>query len=144
MIQGAISIPRVEAESTCRTAKDYVFSEVGVYQVHSNSLMPNIQFEESLEQPKSIDKSIFLNDDDTMPTFNANTHTQNFITARFIGRAPLEYYGTGDKTKMGRQFVLVCQGGNPNPEYRCFGTQDAIHGFNRNANDNTKLPGGDD
>ena len=37
---------------------------------------------------------------------------------------------------------MICRGGNPGAEYRIFGTEDAIRGYNRNANENISLPGG--
>lgn len=142
MIFGTYTVPRVTEESVCRTSKDYQFTDVGIYKVHSNALMPNIPFEEESTQPYEIDPYLFINDDETMPDVNISTTCQNFITARYIGRAPLEWYGKGDYTKMGRQFVMVCRGGNASAEYRIFGTEDAIRGYNKNANDNTQMPGG--
>lgn len=145
MIFGSYSIPRVVEESVCRSAKDYQFTDVGIYKVHANTLLPNIPFEEESIQPMEIDYSIFVNDEETMPIFNDVVYCQNFITARYIGRAPLEWYGNDDdtkNTKMGRQFVLMCRGGNTAMEYRIFGTEDAIRGYNRNANENVMMPGG--
>jgi hypothetical protein len=45
-------------------------------------------------------------------------------------------------TLMGRQFLLICRNGDPKEDYRVFGTESAIRGYNRNANENTTLPGG--
>ena len=104
--------------------------------------MPNIQFEESSIQPKSIDESIFINDDETKLYFEKNIECQNFLTTRYIGRAPLEYYEEDQYTKMGRQFILICRGGNPKEQYRIFGTENAIRGYNKDANENSTLPGG--
>lgn len=145
MIFGTYTIPRVEEESVCRSAKDYKFADVGIYKVHSTTLLPNIPFEEECIQKYPIDSSIFVNDEETMPEVNTTIECQNFITARYIGRAPLEWYGSSDDTKdtkMGRQFVLLCRGGNTSMEYRIFGTEDAIRGYNRNANENVMMPGG--
>lgn len=142
MIHGTYSIPRVQEESICRTSKDYRFTEVGIYKVHANALLPNVPFEEESNQPFEIDGSIFLNDDDTMIEFENDIECQNYLTTKFIGRAPLEWYDKDQTTKMGRQFVMVCKGGNPNASYRVFGTEDAIRGYNRNASENVKLPGG--
>lgn len=142
MLHGTYSVSRVVEESICRTSKDYKFTDVGIYKVHSVALMPNIPFEEQAVLPYEVDSSIFLNDDETKLEFEENIECQNYITARYIGRAPLEYYDGKNDTKMGRQFVMICRGGNPNPEYRVFGTEDAIRGYNRNANENVQLPGG--
>ena len=142
MINGTASVSRVIEESTCRSSKDYRFTEVGMYKIHSNALMPNIPFEEADEFPEEIDESIFLNDEETKLTFPTTIKCQNYLTSRFIGRAPLEFYDKNNKTKMGRQFVLQCFGGNPNQKYRAFGTEAAIRGFNRDASDNDILPGG--
>ena len=142
MINGSASIPRVVEESTCRSSKDYRFTEVGIYKIHSTALMPNIPFEEAAETPEEIDKSIFLNDDETKIDFPTTVKSQNYLTTRFIGRAPLEFYDKNNLTKMGRQFILKCFEGNPNLKYRVFGTEAAIRGFNRNASDNSVLPGG--
>lgn len=142
MITGVCNIPRVVEESICRSSKDYRFTELGVYKVHSTALMPEIPFEEASIISRRIDKGVFVNDDETMPTFNPTIKTQNFLSTRYVGRAPLEWYDNGEVTKMGRQFLMVCRGGNPNKEYRIFGTEAAIRGYNRSANDNVKLPGG--
>lgn len=142
MIHGTYSVPRVPEESVCRTSKDYKFTDIGIYKIHSTSLMPNIPFEEESTQPFEIDSSIFLNDEETKLEFEETLDCQNFMTAKFIGRAPLEWYGENDDTKMGRQFVMVCRKGNTGAQYRIFGTEDAIRGYNRNANENIMMPGG--
>lgn len=142
MIYGSYSVPRVQEESICRTSKDYKFTDVGIYKIHSTALMPNIPFEEESVQPFEIDSSIFLNDEETKLDFEETIKCQNFLTARYIGRAPLEFYGKDDETKMGRQFVMICRGGNPGAQYRTFGTEDAIRGYNRNASENIIMPGG--
>lgn len=142
MIFGTYSVPRVIEESICRSSKDYRFTDIGIYKIHSNAILPNIQFEEADIQPYSIDSSIFINDSETIPIVNETIECQNFITAKYIGRAPLEWYGKDDETKMGRQFVLICRGGNTSMEYRIFGTEDAIRGYNRNANENVTMLGG--
>lgn len=142
MIYGTSSVGRITEESICRNTKAYRFTEVGMYQIHSNALMPNIKFEESSIVKENIDSTIFLNVEETKLTFPTTTKCQNFLTTRYVGRAPLEFYSGNDKTEMGRQFVLICRGGNPNPDYRAFGTDAAIRGFNRDAADNNTLPGG--
>lgn len=142
MINGTANVPRVVEESTCRSSKDYRFTEVGMYKIHSNALMPNIPFEEATETPEEIDKTIFLNDEETKLEFPTTIKCQNYLTTRFIGRAPLEFYDKDNLTKMGRQFLLECFNGNPNLPYRFFGTEAAIRGFNRDAADNNILPGG--
>lgn len=144
MISGVFSVPRVIEESVCRTSKDYRFTDVGIYKIHSTALMPEIPFDEAIVLPYEIDSSIFVNDKETMPTFFDTIECQNFLSTRYIGRAPLEWYDGAQKTKMGRQFVLICRNGNPTENYRVFGTEDAIRGYNRNANENVRLPGGGD
>jgi len=142
MINGTYSVNRVAEESTCRSAKDYKFTDIGMYKIHANALMPNIPFEEASEIPEVIDNTIFLNDDETKLSFAKTTKCQNYLTTQFIGRAPLEFYGGTDNTKKGRQFILKCLGGNPNMKYRYFGTEAAIRGHNKNAGDASSLPGG--
>ena len=142
MIHGTYSINKVVEESVCRSTQDYRFTELGVYKIHSTSLMPNIQFEESSVQPMEIDPSIFINDEETKLDLEPAIECQHFLTTRFIGRAPLEWYDGEQQTLMGRQFVLICRNGDPNEQYRVFGTESAIRGYNRNANENTTLPGG--
>lgn len=142
MVYGTYSVGRVQEESICRSSKDYKFTDVGVYKIHSNALMPNIPFEEETKQPQTIDSSIFLNDEETKLEFETNIECQNYLTARYIGRAPLEWYDETTDTKLGRQFVLLCRNGNPNADYRVFGTEDAIRGYNKDANENITMPGG--
>lgn len=142
MLHGTYSVNRVIEESVCRSSQDYRFTEIGVYRIHSTALMPNIPFEEASIQPKEIDSSIFINDEETKLDFESTIKCQNFLTTRFIGRAPLEWYEGDQMTLMGRQFLLICRNGDPTEEYRVFGTEAAIRGYNRNANDNTTLPGG--
>lgn len=144
MLSGTFTIPRTVEESVCRSSKDYRFTEVGLYKIHSNALMPEIPFEEAAITPQEVDYSIFVNDEETMPSFTDTIDTQNFLTTRYIGRAPLEWYHDDLKTLMGRQFVLICRNGNPTENYRVFGTNDAIRGYNRDANENVYLPGGGD
>ena len=140
MIIGTFSVPRVVEESVCRITEDYELSEIGDYRIHSTSLMvtPHIPFEESTERPYTIQASIFINDDKTRLNFDGNVKCQNYLTTHYIGRAPLEFYGP--KTKLGRQFVLICKEGDPSYPSRVFGTEGAIRGYNRNANENILLP----
>lgn len=140
MIIGTFSVPRVVEESVCRNSMDYQFSEIGDYKIHSTGLMPNIPFEEAAITPESIDTSIFMNGSDCQLSFDPMVNCQNFLTTKYVGRAPLEFYGP--PTKMGREFVLICKSGDPAYASRVFGTEDAIKGYNRNANENTILPKG--
>lgn len=142
MISGTLPIDLVQIESTCRISKDYRLTEVGLYKIHSTSLMPEIPFEEAQVLPEEIDESIFINDEETKLDFESTIDCQNFLTTRYIGRAPLEWYEGEKMTSMGRQFTLLCREGNPVANYRVFGTEDAIHGYNRGANENVFLPGG--
>lgn len=142
MLNGTVSISRVIEESVCRSTKSYRFTDLGLYQIHSTSLMPEIPFGESQVYPCNIDDSIFINDDATMPNFQRVLNCQNFLTTRYIGRAPLEWYAGGNMTELGRQFVLKCDKGNPNADHRVFGTEGAIHTYNRDANTNVSMPGG--
>lgn len=142
MISGTYGVSGVAKESVCRSSMDYRFTELGTYKVHSNALMPNIPFEEAAITPYSIDTSIFVNDEETKPIFNLMINCQNFLTTRYIGRAPLEWYEGENKTKMGRQFIMVCREGKCDESYRTFGTENAIRGYNRNASENVILPGG--
>jgi hypothetical protein len=142
LLHGTFAVGGVVEESLCRSSQDYRFTEIGIYKIHSTSLMPNIPFEEASIQPQEIDSSIFINDEETKLDFENMIQCQNFLTTRFIGRAPLEWYEGDNMTLMGRQFILICRNGDPDEEYRVFGTEAAIRGYNRGANDNTILPGG--
>ncbi len=142
MLNGTYSIPRVNEESVCRSSKDYRFTDIGVYKIHSNALMPNIPFEEASNQLENIDSSIFDNDEESKLYFPHTIECQNYLTTRYIGRAPLEWYQAHQYTKKGRQFILICRDGNPTSSFRVFGTEDAIRGYNRNANENVSFPGG--
>ncbi len=138
MIIGTMSIPKVVEESICRIAKDYRLSDIGDYKIHSTSLMPNIPFEEAAVVPEPIDDSIFINDEETKLKFETKIKCQNFLTTHFVGRAPLEHYG--GKTKLGREFLLVCREGDTAYKYRVFGTEAAIRGYNRDANELEQVP----
>lgn len=144
MIHGTSSVGRVIEESTCRSSEDYRFTDVGVYKIHSTSLMPIIPFEQASIYKEDIDDSIFVNDSETKPYFEKFIKCQNFLSTQYVGRAPLEYYTADGYTNMGREFVLICREGVPTADYRVFGTEAAIRGYNRNANENIKLPGGGD
>lgn len=144
MLHGTYNVKRVVEESICRTSQDYRFTEIGIYKIHSTSLMPNIPFDEASIQPKEIDNSIFINDNQTKLYFQNTINCQNFLTTKYIGRAPLEWYHGDETTKMGRQFILICRNGDPTEPYRIFGTEDAIRGYNRGSNENIILPGGGD
>ena len=140
MIIGTFSVPQVVEESVCRSSLDYFFSEIGDYRIHSTSLMPNIPFEEASILPYPIDESVFINDEETKLELETMINCQNFLTTNYVGRAPLEFYGP--KTLMGREFVLICRDGDPSYPMKVFGTEDAIRGYNRNANENILLPKG--
>ena len=142
MINGTYLMPRVQEESRCRTSKDYQFTDTGIYKVHSTTLMPNVYFDEAAEENKSIDDTIFVNDESTQLIFQKQIKQQNYLTCQFIGRAPLEWYNDGEYTKMGREFMMICKGGNPGSNYRVFGTEAAIRGYNRDAGANVTMPGG--
>lgn len=139
MILGSRVVPRVINDAYCKSSEDYYFAEVGDYKIHCASIMPMIKFEEAAENSEEIDKSIFNNEKKLY--FKSTVKTQNFLTARFVGRAPLKFYGP--KTKMGEQFILICKDNNPSYKMRYFGTEDAIRGFNRGANDSFIMPKGD-
>ena len=144
MLSGTYGVPRLTEESICRSSIDYRFTEIGKYKVHSNALMPNIPFDYGRQTPYQIDTSIFINDAETKPQLPSMLTCQNYITARYIGRAPLEYYKGDNMTKMGREFILMCRGGRGDEASRIFGTENAIRGYNRGANENITLPGGGD
>lgn len=142
MLNGTFSVNRVTEESICRSAKPYKFTDIGMYKIHANALMPNIPFGEAAETPEEIDATIFINDEDTELKFPTTLKCQNYLTTQYVGRAPLEFYGGDDNTGIGRQFLLICRGGNPNAKYRAFGTEAAIRGYNKDAADSSSLPGG--
>ena len=133
MINGKILIPRPPSESTCRTTEDYKLTEVADYRIHVSAWMPNIKFEESLIQKESIDDSVFINDDETKINVPTDIDCQNFMTTKYIGRAPLEYYGP--PTEKGRQFLCLAKDSDTTYYFRVFGTQDALNGFNAKANE---------
>ena len=142
MINGTYAVERVLEESVCRTSTKYRFTEIGVYKIHSNALMPNIPFGEAESSPQSIDGSIFLNDDETKIEVATQITTQNFLTTRYIGYAPLTYYTTSSYSELGTEFILICRDGIPTERYRSFGTERAVHGFSRGSIDMYKFPGG--
>lgn len=131
MILGVINIPQVANESICRNSENDYFAEVGDYKIHSQALMPLIQFDTPKEMNDEIDSSIFINEDKL--SFKRVIKSQNYITCRYIGRAPLKFYGP--KTPRGTKFLLICRDNSPNYNDRYFGTEDAIRGFNRSSND---------
>lgn len=142
MIHGTHSIPRLIEESTCRNSEDVRFTEIDIYKIHSTSLMPFIPFGYADVWKEDIDDSFLENDEETKPILAKYIYLQNFLSTQYVGRAPLEYYSSGDYTKMGREFILICREGMPTPEYRVFGTEAAIRGYNRDASEYIKLPGG--
>ena len=143
MISGTYDVKRVEEYTVCRSSLKYQFTEIGLYKIHSISLMPRIPFSKAKNTNKKVDKTIFTNDEETK-LYNVQTKigTQNYLTTRFIGRAPLYHYNAGEFTELGHQFILRCRNGNPNEIYRSFGTEAAISGYNKSANDNDYLPEG--
>ena len=143
MLSGTYQLPKVKTESMCRITKDYWMTEVGLYQIHSMILMTYIPFEESKKWKEPIEKdSVFINDEETMPFFEEQLELQNYLTTRYVGRAPLEWAEPDLKTKMGRRFILVCLEGIPLERYRYFGTESAVHNTNRNANEIVQYTGG--
>jgi hypothetical protein len=137
MIIGAANIPRVVEKSCCRITEDYYITAIADYRIHSTALMPNIPFEWSKIIPNSIDKSIFINDGNTKLSFDSQIKIQNYLTTHYIGSAPLEYYGP--KTKMGREFQLICFKGDPSYKFRSFGTEGAIRGDNASSYNTTSF-----
>ena len=142
MLNGVLPIKRVEEESWCRASQDYRFTEIGVYKIHSTSLMPFIPFETAKKEKEEIDETIFLNDNETKLTLNKQCEIQNYLETRYIGRAPLKQYDKSSKTPEGEKFILKCYDGNPNTDFRVFGTEDALRGYNKEASENKKKPGG--
>lgn len=141
MISGSTTTGTVVEESVCRSAEDARFTSVGVYKIHANTLMANIKFGQAKKYPETIKSGIFLNEKKlTLPT---SIQCQNYLTTKYVGRAPLEFYSGNNKTKRGREFLLICRNGDPNEDSRTFGTEDAIHGVNTNASELSKISGGD-
>ena len=130
MISGTFTVPRVQEETICRNATKYKFISVGDYKIHCTSMMPLIPFEEAVETPDMIDKSLFINDSETKLDFPSTIKTQNYITTKYIGLAPLRDYEPSEYTERGHEFTLKCRGGNPNYKFRTFGTPNMIHGYN--------------
>lgn len=133
MILGRVKIPGVVQRSRCRTSEDYKLTTIGDYKIHSTALMPKIPFEKARETVETIDSTIFVNSDDTKLTFSRSLKVQNYLTTRYVGRAPLEFYGPA--TKMGREFVLVCPDGDSSYRGRYFGTEGSVGGYNASANE---------
>lgn len=129
MLNGTFVLRRVVEESLCRSTKKYRFINPTVYKIHSTSLMPNIPFGEAQIQPQSIDKSIFVNDNDTKLDFPNTINCQNFLSTQYIGRLPYKEYAPGEYSPIGTEFTLLCRNGNPNAKYRTFGTEDAMQGY---------------
>ncbi len=144
MLSGTYAVERVVEESACRSSKNYRFTDIGVYKIHSVALMPLIKFGEAAITPQPIDNTIFLNAENTKLTFAPQIGTQNFLTTRYIGQTPLQFYNRGKFTRLGREFILLCRNGIPTERYRLFGTESALRGANRTAMDINKLPGGGD
>lgn len=142
MLSGTYAVERVIEESTCRSSTKYRFTDVGVYKIHSVALMPLIPFGEASKSPMPIDSTIFLNAKETKLSFASQIPTQNFLTTRYVGQAPLYFYNPGEFTPLGREFILLCRNGIPTERYRLFGTESALRGSNRNAMDLETLPGG--
>jgi len=138
MIHGTYTMDRVVEECYCRPSLDYAFTELGDYKIHSTSLMPNIPFDYAEEIPHDIDNSIFLNVEETKLELDDEIYVQNYLTTRYVGRAPLEFYK--DPTYKTRKFILQCRDGDPSYSFRVFGTEDAIRGWNRNANESVLYP----
>ena len=142
MLSGTYAVERVVEESTCRSSKDYKFTDIGVYKIHSVALMPLIPFGEATSTPQSIDNTIFLNAKETKLSIATQIPTQNFLTTRYVGQAPLYFYNAGETTPKGREFILLCRNGIPTERYRLFGTESALRGSNRGAMDLSTLPQG--
>lgn len=141
MISGSTTAGTVVEESVCRSAEDARFTSIGVYKIHANVLMAKIKFGKAKKYPETIKAGIFLNEKKlTLPT---SIQCQNYLTTKYVGRAPLEFYSGNNKTKYGREFLLICRDGDPSEDYRMFGTEDAIHGVNVNASELSKISGGD-
>lgn len=141
MISGSTTAGTVVEESICRSAEDVRFTSIGVYKIHANVLMANIKFGEAKEYPETIKSGVFLNENKLrLPT---TIQCQNYLTTKYVGRAPLEFYSGNNKTERGREFLLLCRDGDPSEDYRTFGTEDAIHGVNANASELSKISGGD-
>ena len=140
MLSGTSMVGGVVEQSVCRSTKDFRFTEVGVYQIHANTLMSKIPFDESKILPDVIDSTIFINNNDTKLTISTTIKTQNYISTKYIGRAPLEFYEGNKQTEMGRQFVLVCKNGRSDFDHRYFGTEQAINGYNKNVSDTSYNP----
>lgn len=136
MITGVRHTSRVVEESFCKNIEKAYFTEVGDYKIYSPTLTPVLNSKSQTgptKTPVLIDSTIFKNAPKYKLSLKTMTQSQNYLTTRYIGRAPLKFYGAA--TEPGTQFILICKNGNPSYKTRWFGTEDAIRGFNRNAND---------
>ena len=138
MIVGSTHIPRTVERSYCRSSEDTYFTKIADYKIHSTALMTNIPFGEAEIVIDGLDSSVFINAEETKLTFSSTIRVQNYLTTRYIGRAPLTYYGP--KTKKGHRFWLICPDGNPTYRERYFGTEGAIGVNNPNANEQVTQP----
>lgn len=124
MIYGTTSVPRVVEESTCRSCAAYSYDAITDYAIHATTLMPEIPFGAMSNMPQEIDSTIFVNDKETKPIFPTSTGTQNYLTTKYIGIIP---YGS---QPTGTEFMLKCWYGNTTKEFRVFGTESGIRGYN--------------
>lgn len=131
MLLGSLFVPRVMEYSRCRITEDYYLISPEDHHIHSTTLMPNIPFDYSKETFNIIDKSIFINSDETKLNFSNQIQIQNYVSTKYTGRYPYAFYGP--KTKMGEEFELVCANGDPSYKSRYFRTQGNI--INANSND---------
>jgi len=138
MILGSMNVPRVIEKSHCRSSEPTFFTEIGDYKIHATALMPLIPFEVAKVTSDTIDSSIFVNSGDTKLTFATTVRRQNYLTTRYVGRAPLTYYGP--RTPIGHEFVMRCDGGDPSYQRRSFGTEGAMGGGGTDANEMVTQP----
>lgn len=134
MLTGMAFCNSAPDRTVCRTVEDYYMTIVGDYKVHATSVMSEIQYNNPRNLPESISSTIFINDASTKLSFPGTVATQNYLTTRYLGRAPLEYYGP--KTPAGRdQFYLFFENGFTDYKWRKFGTDGSSRGNNVTAND---------
>lgn len=129
MIMGTYSVPRVTIESSCQSCEKYQFTSKRTFKIHSIAMTPNIPFGSPMVTPSTIDPTIFINNDTCKPDFPRSVNIQNYLTTKFVGILPYEDYTDGHYTPAGTQFTLICRNGNPNADYRVFGTSDGVHGY---------------
>lgn len=115
MLTGTMPTEHFPNVTECQGSEDVFYTKHTKYKIFPCVFLTNLsgskpsssstKFEKATTQSQDINAGIFINDKSCPLNLRSSVKTRNYITARYTGKIPMEFYGP--KTGAGEHFKLV-------------------------------------